>query len=258
MKPREFEQDFIRSIRLADIAPIMEYNPFCVRSIEDGLSIYHLNMRDGLCDVLGDTYSSVRKLVGDDFFKSMARSFVAANPPRSADMNRYGEGFCAHIETIPAAAFLPYLSDMARFDWAWNAAFFAADQKNLNSAAFADISPADYERLGFTLKESVHLIASDYPLDSLWHFCEADGRAPAPNTNEGNVFLIVWRPEMDVQTLRLTEAEYLTLLSLSMGAGLLESLEHGMRVDPLFDMTGFLTKIISLNIFTDVFFIQKG
>lgn len=246
MRLHDFQQGFIESVKMKDIAPITAAHPSCRLNVSDGLSIYAANMTDGLMEILGETYVSVKKLVGDDFFKHMAKDFIAQNLPDNGNMNLYGPSFPKFIETYKPALSLPYLPDIARFEWAWNDSYFAIDDADLDISQLSNLTPEDYQQIGIIFKASVHFLVSDYPVDLIWQFCNSDGRDGTLNIHSDNVFLMIWRTSMEVQTLRLSKAEYLFLVSLKIGIGMLMSLEYALREDPYFHGSDFIKKLFNL------------
>ena len=72
-------------------------------------------------------YPVTRRLVGDDFFRAMARAFVAAQKPRSPVLIHYGADFPAFVEAFEPAREIPYLTDVARLENAWVEAYHAAE-----------------------------------------------------------------------------------------------------------------------------------
>src|SRR4029453_14611961 len=75
--------------------------------------VYRNNVYAGLIDVLAGRFPVVARLVGEEFFRAMARDYVEREPPSSAVLLRYGAGFADFIAGFPQAATVPYLADMA-------------------------------------------------------------------------------------------------------------------------------------------------
>ncbi|MFA7290739.1 MAG: DNA-binding domain-containing protein, partial [Rhodocyclaceae bacterium] len=89
--------------------------------------IYRNNVMVSLIEALADTFPVVQTLVGEEFFRAMAREFVRVSPPVSPVLAYYGDEFPAFVEHFPPAASLPYLADVARLEYARVLAFHAAD-----------------------------------------------------------------------------------------------------------------------------------
>jgi hypothetical protein len=96
-------------------------------------SVHRNNVVGSLVDALADTFPVVQALVGTEFFGAMAAGFVRAQPPRSPLMHRYGGELPAFIEGFAPARSLPYLSDVARLEFARVQACHAADAQPLTA-----------------------------------------------------------------------------------------------------------------------------
>jgi hypothetical protein len=59
-------------------------------------------------NALADIFPAIQRLVGEDFFRSMARLYMSDEPPQSARcMFEYGHGFAAFLEHFEPVAKLP-------------------------------------------------------------------------------------------------------------------------------------------------------
>ena len=217
------------------------------------LGIYHNNVAGGLSDVLGETFHATRILVGDDFFNKMAETFVVQHLPTNANINLYGEKFPAFIAEYPAAFSVQYLADVARFEWLWNECYLAPNDAVLTSDTISKIAADDYPALHFTLRHSARLLAADYPVDSIWQYCMGDTEStPPPTIQRAGVFLLLLRPELEVLVVTLNRAEYLFLLSLSMGSDFENAATMALTEDPTCSLGAFLSRHFELGTFQKI------
>ncbi|MFL0693211.1 MAG: putative DNA-binding domain-containing protein [Agrobacterium tumefaciens] len=105
-------------------------------------SVYRNNVTVSLVDALASIFPTVQNLVGEDFFRAMARLYVAPHLPTSPLLFTYGESFPAFVESFPPAADLPFLADVARVERLWLDAYHAEDVAPFDPAALAQI-PAE-------------------------------------------------------------------------------------------------------------------
>ncbi|MDH4415319.1 MAG: DNA-binding domain-containing protein [Rhizobium sp.] len=112
-------------------------------------AVYRNNVTVSLIDALAAIFPTVQNLVGNDFFRAMARLYVTAHPPTSPLLFTYGESFPAFLEGFPPAADLPFLADVARIERFWLDAFHAADAAPLDPAALAQIPAEDLAGVRF-------------------------------------------------------------------------------------------------------------
>src|SRR5712691_7336048 len=54
-------------------------------------AVYRNKVVTGLVDALARRFPAVQRIVGEEFFRAMGRVFVAAHPPRSPLLLRYGD-----------------------------------------------------------------------------------------------------------------------------------------------------------------------
>lgn len=133
-------------------------------------AVYRNNVMLSLGEALADTFPVTRAMVGEAFFRAMARAFVRAEPPRSPLLVLYGEHFPDFIQGFAPAAGLPYLADLARLEMRYVKAYHAADAAPLALSELASLLRDESALPGvrFTLHPSLHLIRSRYAVVSLW------------------------------------------------------------------------------------------
>ena len=136
--------------------------------------VYRNNVYASLIDVLAGRFPVVARLVGEEFFRAMARIYIEREPPRSAVLIRYGASFPNFVASFPPAASLPYLADMARLEWGWHAAYHAEDAAPL---PLADLARAveRAEDAVLTLHPSLGVVRSLYPIVSIFELNRQGG-----------------------------------------------------------------------------------
>jgi hypothetical protein len=161
----EIQQAFAASLLAGDDAPLAP----CV--VEDGfaaaerLSIYRNGSRSTLAAALRLTYPAVDRLVGRDFFDAATDRFIVEHPPGGGYLNEYGGEFPALLAAMPSAASLPYLPDVARFEWALSEAANADEAPALDPAALAGVEAGRHHLLRFEPHPSVRLLELRYAAD---------------------------------------------------------------------------------------------
>src|SRR5689334_8738140 len=77
-------------------------------------AVYRNNVVVGLVDALRGNFPAVCRIVGEEFFRALARAYATRHPPASPVLLDYGGGFPDFIATFEPAAPLPYLADVAK------------------------------------------------------------------------------------------------------------------------------------------------
>jgi len=183
-------------------------------ALNERLAVYRHNVFQSLHNVLADVYPLVEKLVGEQFLADMVREYISKNLPEVACLNSYGVTFPDFIEQFTPAKTLPYLVDVARMEWALNEADHAKDDEALDVMELRNMAPDRLENLVFFFRESVRFIDSNFPLFEVREFCLQDRPEGELDIDQGGAKLMVFRPSLGVQMVKLEPDEYkfLTLL----------------------------------------------
>ncbi len=131
-------------------------------------AVYRNNVAVGLIGALRDTFPVVAALLGEECFDGVARRFAQEHPPLSPVMMDYGRGFDAFLEGFPGLEDLPFLPDLAQLERARVDAWHAADAETFALEALSRLAPEALEALRLTPHPSLTLIASPYPVVTLW------------------------------------------------------------------------------------------
>ena len=148
--------------------------------ITRGLQAYRANAGALAERALGAAFPTVAQLVGDESFAALARALWHAQPPQRGDIAAWGAALPDFIAAAPQLADEPYLADVARLDWAVHQAEQAADGSGAVEG-LPLLAEGDPARLWLRLADGVALIASPYPVVSIWqaHRSEAPDRFAA-------------------------------------------------------------------------------
>jgi hypothetical protein len=192
-------------------------------------AVYRNNIAVSLIGAIEARFPVTRRIVGEEFFRAMARSFVARNKPHSPVILHYGAAFPDFVATFDPARDLAYLPDVARLENAWVEAYHSADDDRLELAALAAVEPAALGDLKLTFHPAARLLRSDHPAASIWAGHQGEGEFAPPEHWRGEQTLIT-RPGADVQLRILPVGGYSFALALQGGAMLGEA-HAAMHVD---------------------------
>ena len=214
----------------------------------DRLSIYRNTSRSTLTKALRLNFPAVERLVGEDFFAAAADAFITREPPGTAWLDLYGEGFPEFLQGFEPAATLAYLPDVARLERAVGRALHAPDREPLDIARLASIDASDQARVRFTPHPSVSLLSSPYPVDAIWRAVLArdDAAMAAIDLGAGAVHLLIERRSDEVEIKRLDEPRWRFAEALFSGETLSAAL--GACSDP--DATAWLAEHLAAGHFT--------
>lgn len=135
---------------------------------EARLAIYRHHVLTTLTETLRGTYPVVARLVGDGFFAYAADSYIRGHPPDGPCLFEYGAGFADFVASFPPCRDLVYLADVARLEWAINAALHAQDGGAADLASLGDMSAEVIATVTLRVHPSVTLLCSPWPVDRIW------------------------------------------------------------------------------------------
>jgi len=214
------------------------------RQMERRFNIYRNNVFVSLTEALISRFPVCHSLVGDEFFRAMARVFIELSPPRSPILMSYGDDFGDFIETFPPARSLPYLGDVARLEAAHTRAYHAADASPLTVDELAALASCAWEHVRIAFHPSTQIVRSSYPVVAIW-----EAHVLAEPSSPINVSIpedaLVSRPELNVEVHRLPPGAAVFILGLMGGALLGEAADEAAVADPRFDLVASLSIILA-------------
>lgn len=173
-----------------------------------GLRVHRNTVLSALANALRQAFPAVNQLVGEAFFDRMAVEFARAQPPGAPQLDEYGAAFPAFIAGFPGTEALPYLAELAQFDWQFAV---LARSRVLPESLAPSLLLEDGARLRFAAPLRLH--ASRYPIEALRAAILADDAAAL-----GRIELVprdyryaLWRTEqgVNVRTLGIASAQFL-------------------------------------------------
>lgn len=217
------------------------------------VQIYRHHVLTSLTRALKDTFPVVCRLVDERFFDFAADRYIRACPPTGPCLFEYGFSFPEFLALFPPCQSLAYLPDVARLEWAINAALHARDEDPIDPACLARIGPEDLARLIARLHPSLSFIDSPWPIDRIWH-ANQPGADPdlTVDLGAGGVRLQVRRCGDGVVFSALEPAVFALRRALADGCDLGEATEAALSADGDFDLTVALRRLRDERLIVDL------
>jgi hypothetical protein len=212
-------------------------------------AVYRNNVVVGLMDALAAAFPAVCRIVGEEFFRVMARAYVLSEPPASPILLDYGVGFAPFIAHFDHAGSLPYLPDVARIERAWTEAYHAPEAAALKPEAFAAIANHRVAEIRLDFHPSLRVVRSPFPALAIWRMNVGDGVLGPVDLESGGEDALVVRPgaEVEVRSMPLGGAEFVT--ALANGQSLADAAKSAMRASASFDLSANLAALIGTGVF---------
>lgn len=213
--------------------------------------VYRNNVTASLTTALASRFPAAENIVGPDFFRAMARAFVAAHPPRSPVLLAYGDEFPDFVAAFAPARDLVYLPDVMRLEIARGQAYHAADIPPLDPTVLAAIDPARLGALVFTPHPTLSILSSPYPMVTIWAM-NAGERPLVPIDDWRDEHALVARPHLTVEVTPLSPGGAVFFRRLTTGATLATAAESAMSEHSGFDLSDNLAVLLRSGAFTAI------
>jgi Putative DNA-binding domain len=192
----------------------------------------------------------VCRLVDERFFAYATHEFLRLHPPCSRRRAEYGADFPDFLARFEACKDLPYLTDVARFEWALNMAAMVRAVPPLEIHALHSVPPDLAGYAVFQLQPSLRYCASSWPIDAIWRanqrkdvpWVELDNSGASIEIRRGSEG-VVWQP--------LDPGNFAFRTALVEGFALAAAITRAMQEDPRFDATMSLQRVFAEGLVVD-------
>lgn len=213
--------------------------------------VYRNNVAASLTNALASRFPAAENIVGPDFFRAMARTFIEAHPPSSPVLLTYGDNLPDFVATFAPAQELAYLPDVMRLEIARGRAYHAADAPPLAPATLAAVDLARLGALVFTPHPALSILSSPYPAVTIWAM-NAGERPLAPIDAWQGEHALVARPHLTVEVTPLSPGSTVFFHRLAAGARLAIAAENAMSGHADFNLSENLAVLLRSGAFTAI------
>ncbi|MDW5417807.1 DNA-binding domain-containing protein [Iodobacter sp. CM08] len=169
------------------------------------LDVYRNNVLANRSANLASSYPTIVQLVGGEFFTALASEYIAETSATSGNLHDDGVDFPAFLSVFPHVADLPYLSDVARLDWAIHQAHYSIDLAPIDISQLQSYTPEQFGQLKLLLHPACAVIRSaSWPIYQI--LMMHHGESPA-DLQSGGEQAWVWRDHW--QTISSSDALFL-------------------------------------------------
>ena len=216
-------------------------------------SVYRNNVMSSLINVLAGNFPVIEQLVGQRFFRAMAKEYVMQCPPDVPMMVKYGRSFAKFIHDFPPARSIPYLEDIAKLEFAIQESRHAADVQPIQLSKLINLIE-DQNKLnstGLLLAPSTQLLNSVFPLASIWfaHQPQAEIQLNTIALDQAENVLLT-RPQLDVDIHRIDLGMAKFINSLLKGLSVTQAAELASEFS--FEPVAAIQRLIKQNAIVDL------
>lgn len=258
MNLNELQSLFKRNILAPEADPghLEHLKPAGKLSLQQAFQIYHRTYVARLTDTLRKTYPALAWVLGDNFFNEISRKYIESQPSVTYNLADYGESFADFIQETSAAKGIPFLPDLARFEWLYKDVQQARTQESLPPETVQELLNSDDVKMHMI--DAMALFESDFAIYDIWKY----RHQPAYMFEEVNwskpQCLLIHKKKQQVQVQELQPVEGQVIYALAEGRTVSEALApHANALSPekiahLFEMmmqSGIIEDVMSVEAF---------
>lgn len=204
-------------------------------SDDQRFSVYRNNVYSALIAALSQSFPTVFQLVGQAYFKRVAREYVRSNLPNSAVLIEYGDYFPEFIGSLYEHHKLAYLKDVARLDWRYIQSANERDEPSISPDTLVSYveQPDELAKLKFEWVAPVQLLSSNFPIFSIWQAHQSanpETALKALDMSQSETVLLT-RPQYQVRVHRLPKAEGAFVHRLFSGESIEQALQDTTEIN---------------------------
>lgn len=171
------------------------------------LGIYGHAYSARLIEALQSNYPAIAKLLGEQDFAELARGYIATHDSRFFSIRYYGHALAHYVANEPRYRPVPFLADLARWEWTMAEVFDSADAPPLDMNALAHKAPADWASMRLTFHPSVRLLSLSWNAPSVWKALMNDMQRPRATTSREPKQWLLWRQDLREYYRQLTPSD---------------------------------------------------
>jgi hypothetical protein len=193
---------------------------------------------------LQGNFPVVCRLVDKRFFAYAAHEYLREHPPHSRCLVEYGADFPDFLADFEPCKALPYLADVARFEWALNIAGTVRKVAPLPRQTLAAVPADEAAYLTLRLQPSLRYLDSPWPIDAIWQ-ANQQNEVPAVDLASGGASLEIRLVGDVVGWQRLDSPTFAFRTALVDGLMLAAAIAAATRRDPAFDVAAAVQQVFA-------------
>ena len=246
----DFYKQFEHYLKHGDHQQLQSFMPN--KGEENRLLIYRNTYFSACIDILKRKYPSCVNLLGDDYFKMLARQYTEQYIPKSSVLAEYGELMPDFIraQLKQHSPDLEYAADLATLDKAWHGAYFAADE---SPATAAEIESwlEDIESKRFALGASVQLVENNWSVAAIWPELKNGLLEKQSIVEKTTEYTILWRDTAQIFHRTLPVPEWTFIYQIYQGNTLIEAAEVALATGEL-EISTVFSQLLSNNLLKEI------
>lgn len=164
-------------------------------NIDTRLKIYFDGYRLRLIEALTDDFEKLKIIMGEERFDKLAREYIDAQPSRFFSLRDFGGNFPEFLHNHADYQHIPFLAEMAKFEWAMAFTLDAADAIPLSMEYFSALPAEKWPELKIQFHPSVRMLQFSWDVPEIWYLIEQEEEERAPQASAMPVSWLIFRKD---------------------------------------------------------------
>ena len=188
---------------------------------EAQLSIYSYAYHARLNEVLENDYPAILIAIGDEDFNQLAANYIEAHPSHYFSLRDFGAQLANFIAALIQQQTkwqkMPWLYELALFEWNLGQAFDAADDTLFTEHDMSIIAAETWPELRFHLHSSVQRLDFEWNIIEMWQGLTDETPTEVIATKEASSPWLIWREKLTTRFRSMQPDEQIALDKLAKG-----------------------------------------
>ena len=167
---------------------------------ETQLSIYSYAYHARLNEVLANDFPTILVAIGEDYFNLLASEYIKAHPSKYFSLRYFGAAFPNFIADLIQQETtwkeMPWLYELAVFEWSLGQAFDAADDNLFTEQDMSTVALEAWPTLKFKLHSSVQRLNFEWNIVEMWQALTAETPIEVSAAKNASSPWLVWRENL--------------------------------------------------------------
>lgn len=171
MNLQQLQTQFLQTLQQPLADNVIDWvAPNATLSADQQLNIYRNNVSATKIKALANCFEVCHALVGEACFNVTAKDYIALVHADNVPLHEYGHRFATFLSCFEPLKTIPYLSDIAKLEWAYHMALHSPYAPLFDASTLAVISEDDYGKLRFRTASSSQILSSTHPVLLIWQY----------------------------------------------------------------------------------------
>lgn len=188
-------------------------------SPETQLSIYSYAYHARLTEVLTNDYPAVLIAIGEDYFNELTTNYIEEHPSSFFSLRDFGAGFPRFTSNLIQQQAkwqdMPWLYELALFEWNLGLAFDAADDEIFTEQDMISVAPEAWPELKFKLHSSVQRLDFEWNIIEMWQALTAEIPTEVRARKDVISPLLIWRENLSTHFRSMEQGEQIAFDTLA-------------------------------------------